>query len=133
MKRKALGEFALYILSIFGIGMLVSGCGNDRNSKVVDDLTLHYLNNHIYDPVSCDGKTIKEVDYVLCYPVSMDIGIDKAKEMGALYKIKYDEKGQYTIFAVNGKAKTHSEIGGYPIAKDLYDTTIDIPVIKKEF
>ncbi len=122
---------SVLIVGIFGL--LFTGCGSDKNSKVAEELTLHYLNNKIYDTVHCEGKSINNSDYVLCYPVSMDISIENAKEMGGLYKIQYNEKGQYKIFAVNGKAKTHSAIGGEPIAEDLYDTTIDIPMIKKEF
>lgn len=89
----------------------------------MDDLTLYYIKNDIYNPASCRDKNINNNVFVLCSAVS-------ASNSGGLYLVNID-KENFTIFALNGKAIQHSE---YMFGvKPIYNADIDIPYIMSKF
>jgi hypothetical protein len=84
--------------------------------KVKDTLTLYYLNNKIYQPVDCETEKINGNWFVFCHPPMVKIG--------GLYLIRFDKNCNYTLYAVNGKAKQHAKRG-------LTVKDINIPELKK--
>ena len=83
--------------------------------KVVDDLTFYYI-TYIYKPVKCDAEEINDNWFVFCHP--------PLTKIGGLYLVKFKPDCSYTLYAVNGKAKTHAKKGD--IAVPIY-----IPELKK--
>ena len=84
--------------------------------EVVDYLTLYYINHRIYKPVDCEAEEINDNWFVFCHP--------PLTKIGGLYLVKFKPDCSYTLFAVNGKAKSHAEKGG--IAIPIY-----IPALKR--
>jgi len=94
------------LLVIVAAVTLIVGCSGTPEpvKKATDDLTLHYIKNHIFNPVNsvdCRAKMIDNDYYVFCNAAGSDIG--------GLYLIKYDNEGNYKIFTVNGKASQYAK------------------------
>ncbi len=78
-------------------------CSKDLIDRVADGLILYYLDHRIYDPVICSRKKINENWFIFCHPPGANIG--------GLYLVRCEESKNYTIYTVNGKAKTHARRG----------------------
>lgn len=85
-------------------------------SEVKDALTLYYINTRIYPHFDCEAEKINDNWFIFCHPLMAKIG--------GLYLVKFDKNCNYTLYAVNGKAKQHAKRGLN--AKDIY-----IPELKK--
>lgn len=114
---------------IFFVGILTSFAFGffdpDYVTKAEQELTLHYLNNKIYETVSCMNEEVDNTYYILCRGLAL--GVDTRRQ-GGLFKV-VKEGDSYKIFAVNGKAQQHAN-GKY---ETLVDPSLDIQKIMSEF
>lgn len=111
-----------FLFFIFFV-ILFSGCNPKPISSAIDELTLHYIDNKIYDPTVCQAKEINGSYYILCHQSGN-------KNSGGLYKIEYDSSDKYVIRPVNGKALQHAK---QSFGDALKDNNIDIGKIIESF
>lgn len=94
-------------------------------SKAENELTLHYIHNKIYSPVSCRNKKVDKEYYILC----SHGGAGANMKQGGLFKVVKNDGDSYTIFAINGKAMQHSK-NKY---QEYRDQNLDISKIIDKF
>lgn len=116
------------ILSLSIAAFIFLGCSSAPSDKAVEELTSYYKSNDIYGSTYCRSRDINGSTFILCTPD--DVSSDY---IGGIYQLEYGKDGEYTIFAINGKAMGHIE--GSSIAKERYgnDMNVDIEEIRKQF
>lgn len=114
------------MLRFFGAVLTVivlSGCSPKAVNDAADELTIYYINNKIYESVTCSDKEFDGSYYVLCSNAWN-------RKSGGLFKIELQDDNHYKIYSINGKAMQHT---GAEIAEPLNDPKIDIAAIMEKF
>ena len=128
-------------LSILVVGLVIGiAVALFSDPKAIHDasneLEVRYINDQVYDFVTCDKEEIAGYWFVRCYPSAENID-------GGLYFIR-TKKGDskfYQVFALNSEAKYHVKrfdwlILDYDEAHkhdEDYDGGFNIPLILEEF